>query len=227
LCQKERVRTIRAFANVITEPDVIPQELTDIQNFLIKNAVQLSRQFQDGRINASINEDEIIKAIQSKFDIELPPPRYWYDFAIKQNGESIPVNIKVTSTSTADNVQCKLGMYYALTGKWPNFANEMPWGEYFSLMKRDLNTKKDRDYYFLVVSKRHPSDVFCTSLKQIQTLVANGNNLPFQCNWGNNRSPYSRTHDAAVKFLLGKFYESIKLRANILDEFEANLGDVI
>jgi hypothetical protein len=206
---------------------MIPQELTDIQNFLIANAVQLSRQFQDGRINASINEDEVIKAIKSKFDIELPPSRYWYDFAIKKGGEKIPVNIKITSTSTADNVQCKLGMYYALTGIWPTFANEMPWGDYFKLMKRDLNTKTDKDYYFLVVSKRSPRDVFCTSLKQIRTLVANGNNLPFQCNWGNNRSPHSRTHDAAVRFLLGKFYESIQLRANILDEFEANLGDFV
>ena len=197
---------------------MIPQKLTDIQNFLIENVVQLSRQFQDGRINASINEDEII---------ELPPPRHWYDFAIKQDGEKVPVNIKVTSTSTADNVQCKLGMYYALTGVWPKFANEMPWGEYFALLRRDLSKKTDRDYYFLVISKRHPSDVFCTSLKQIQTLVANGNNLPFQCNWGNNRFPHSRTHDAAIKFLLGKFYESIKLRANILDEFEANLRDAI
>lgn len=209
------------------ELSVIPKELTDIQNFLASNAVQLSRQFQDGRINASINEDEIIKAIQTTFDIDLPPPRHWYDFAIKNGGEKIPVNIKVSSTSTADNVQCKLGMYYALTGIWPTFANEMPWGEYFALLNKGLNTKTDKDYYILVVSKKNPRDVFCTSLKQIQTLVANGNNLPFQCNWGNNRAPQSRTHDAAVKFLLGKFYESIKLRANILDEFERHLGSVV
>lgn len=206
---------------------MIPQQLTDIQNFLVSNAVKLSRQFHDGRINASINEDEIIKAIEPRFDIELPPHRHWYDFAIRNGAEKIPVNIKVTSTSTADNVQCKLGMYYALTGIWPTFANEMPWGEYFSLLKRDLSKKTDKDYYFLVVSKKSPSDVFSTSLKQIQTLVANGNNLPFQCNWGNNRSPHSRTHDAAIGFLLGKFYDSIKLRANILDEFEEHLGDVV
>lgn len=206
---------------------MIPQELTDIRNYLANNGLQLSKQFQDGRINASINEDEIIKAIKAKFDIDLPPPRYWYDFAIKKGAEKIPVNIKVTSTSTADNVQCKLGMYYALTGIWPNFANETPWGEYFSLLQRGLSTKTDKDYYFLVVSKKNPRDVFCTSLKQIETLVANGNNLPFQCNWGNNRTPHVRTHDAAIKFLLGKFYDSIKLRANILNEFEEHLGDVV
>lgn len=206
---------------------MIPEELIDIKNFLVANSVELSRRFQDGRINASINEDELIKAISTRFDIELPPPRYWYDFAIKKGDEIIPVNIKVTSTTTADNVQCKLGMYYALTGIWPSFANEMPWGEYFSLLKQGLSTKTDKDYYILVVSKRNPCDVFCTSLKQIHTLVANGNNLPFQCNWGKNRTPHSRTHDEAVKFLLGKFYESIQLRANILYEFEESLGSVI
>lgn len=206
---------------------MIPQELQEIQSFLSENAVKLSKQFADGRVNASINEDEIIKAIQAKFDIALPPPRYWYDFGIKRGDEIIPVNIKVSSTTTADNVQCKLGMYYALTGVWPSFANEMPWGEYFALMKRDLSKATDKDYYILVISKKNPSDVFSTSLKQIRNLVANGNNLPFQCNWGNNREPLTRTHDAAVKFLLGKFYESIKLRANILDEFEQHLRDVV
>jgi hypothetical protein len=206
---------------------MIPKELIDIQSFLATNCVELSRRFQDGRINASINEDEIIKAIKDRFSIELPPPRYWYDFAIKKGTERIPVNIKVTSTATADNVQCKLGMYYALTGIWPTFANEMPWGEYFRLLNKGLSTATDKDYYFLVVSKKNPKDVFCTSLKHIQTLVANGNNLPFQCNWGNNRTIEARTHDAAIKFLLGKFYESIKLRANILDEFESHLGSIV
>ncbi|MEF8712725.1 MAG: restriction endonuclease [Accumulibacter sp.] len=206
---------------------VIPQQLTEIRDFLASNGVQLSKQFQDGRINASINEDEVIKAIQSKFHIDLPPPRHWYDFAIPKGNEQIPVNIKITSTSTADNVQCKLGMYYALTGIWPTFANETPWRDYFALLKRGLSTSTDKDYYFLVVSKTNLRDIFCTSLKQIQTLVANGNNLPFQCNWGNNRNLKSRTHDGAIKFLLGKFRESIQLRANILDEFEEHLGDVI
>lgn len=206
---------------------MIPSELNEIRNYLVSNGTNISKGSGDGRIMSAINEDEITKVISAKFNIELPPPRFWYDFAIKKGTEKIPVNIKVTSTVTADNVQCKLGMYHALTGIWPTFANETPWNEYFSLMQRGLNTKKDKDYYFLVVSKKNPRDIFCTSLKQLQTLVANGNNLPFQCNWGNNRMPKDRTHDQAVKFLLGRFYESIKARANILDEFEEHLGNAI
>lgn len=55
---------------------MIPQELVDIQKFLSANVVQLSKKFQDGRINASINEDEILQVIDANFDIELPPPPF-------------------------------------------------------------------------------------------------------------------------------------------------------
>lgn len=206
---------------------MIPQELTDIQNFLIEQNVQLLQQFQDGRINASINEPKIIDVIERRFKIDKPRSRHWYDFALMRGSEKIPVNIKITSTSTADNVQCKLGMYYALTGVWPNFANEISWEEYCKLLKQNLSTEKNKDYYFLVINKNNPRDVFCTSLKQICTLVPNGNNLPFQCIWGENRELCQRTHDEAVKFILGVFRDSIKLRAKIINDFEDNLGDVV
>lgn len=206
---------------------MIPKPLAQIRDFLIKDSVQLSHDFQDGRVNASINESEILKKIQSEFEIELPPPRSWFDFAIPNEHDKIPVNIKVTTTTTADNVQCKLGIYYALTGKWPDFPNETPWGKYFSLLRNNINKEKDKDYYFLIVNKNDSSDVFCTSLKQVNKLVANGNNLPFQCNWGENRTLAKRSHDDAVRFLLGTFYESIKLRAKIYHEFKEQLGSFI
>ena len=56
--------------------NVIPQELVDIQKFLSANVVQLSKKFQDGRINASINEDEILQVIDANCDIELSPPPF-------------------------------------------------------------------------------------------------------------------------------------------------------
>jgi len=207
---------------------MLPDKLLEIKDFLISEKIALSTKFQDGRVNASINEDEILKKINKNFQIHNPPPRYWFDFAIPlESGENIPVNIKVSSTSTNDNVQCKLGIYYALTGLWPDFPNEIAWGEYFRKLRKNLSSAKNKDYYFLIVSKKNPTDIFCTSLKQINTLVANGNNLPFQCNWGNNRDLCRREHDDAVRFLLGKFYESIQLRANILSEFENSFGDCI
>jgi len=206
---------------------MFPQKLLEIRDFLATSAIQLSNNFQDGRINSSFNEQELIELIGINFDIEKPPARYWYDFAIPDGKEKIPVNIKVTSTTTADNLQCKLGIYFALTGQWPDFPNEIPWNQFFNLLKCNLSTNKEKDYYFLIINKRDPSDIFCNSLKKIDTLVPNGNNLPFQCNWGNNRIPKQRTHDEAVRFILGTFYKSIKLRSEILREFEENFRKIL
>lgn len=172
----------------LLEIGVIPKELIAIQDFLSNRSMPLSRPFRDGRNNALVNEREIIDSIAENFAIERARGRHWYHFAIDRGGDKIPVSLKVTSTSTADNIQCKLGMYYALTGIWPSFANEINWEDYFTRLKQDIGRKKDKDYYILVVNKEDYKDVFCTSLKQLQTLVANGNNLPFQCNWGNNRA---------------------------------------
>jgi hypothetical protein len=134
----------------------------------------------------------------------------------------LPVRIKVSSLSSADNVQCKLGLYYALTGANPEFANEIQWDAYFSLLRSHLNLsqRSDADYYFLVINKWNTKDVFFTSLKQLQVIVPNGSNLPFQCNWGSNRVPNQRSHNNAVVFLLGAFHGSLQLRAKTLEEFE-------
>jgi len=52
--------------------------LKDITKYLIDYDFTLSKEFADGRINASINEDEIINIIKQKFDIEVPRARNWF-----------------------------------------------------------------------------------------------------------------------------------------------------
>ena len=165
----------------------IPKILTDIAEHLQKRNVQLSKQFADGRINASINEDELIKEIQKKFDIHIIKHRAWYDFAIENKKEFYPVNIKITDTTHADNLNCKLGIYYALTGMLPDFPNEIRWLHYFEKLKEHIRTDKNKDYYFLVFNKQNPTDIFLNTLKGLQILQPNGNNLPFQCKWDDNR----------------------------------------
>jgi hypothetical protein len=205
----------------------IPQELAAIRDYLAINPVSISRQFADGRVNSTINEKEIIKSISDHFDIERPPPRFWYAFGIRRGHEILPVDLKVTKTDGADNIQCKLGIYYALTGQWPDFAGETPWRFYFRRLRNYLNRSQDKDYYCLIVNKKNTRDVFCNSLKGLTSLVANGNNLPFQCKWDDNRKPVKRTHDEAMRFILGKFRESIELRASILTEFEDEFGNIV
>lgn len=198
----------------------IPQVVGDICSYLRATNLNLSCITSDGRLNAAINEDEIISIIERQFDILKPRARAWYDFAIEQDGLFIPINIKVTDTTHADNLNCKLGLYYALTGRIPSFQNEIGWLPYFEELHKNFGYDKSHDYYFLIVNKSNTEDVFCTTLKSLKTLQPNGNNLPFQSRWRDNREPQIRSFEAAADMLLKTLGQSIKLRADIYFNFK-------
>ncbi|EQD88519.1 hypothetical protein HPSA50_0836 [Helicobacter pylori SouthAfrica50] len=192
---------------------MIPTQLNEIAEFLRTNPYSLSQPLQDGRLNSSVNEEEILNTIKGHFSIQLPKAREWWDFGFEENDIFYPVNIKITTTKTADNLNCKLGIYYALCGLLPEFNNEIAWEKYFQKLHKDLGTNTNRDYYFLIINKNDPKDIFINSLKGIQTLQPN--NLPFQCKWDNNREIVQRSFMESKNFILSALAESIKLRANI------------
>lgn len=172
---------------------MIPTQLNEIAEFLKTNPYHLSQPLQDGRLNSSINEEEILNTIKDYFPIQLPKAREWWDFSFEENDIFYPVNIKTTTTKTADNLNCKLGIYYALCGLVPEFNNEIAWEKYFQKLHKDLGKNTDRDYYFLIINKNDPKDIFINSLKGIQTLQPNGNNLPFQCKWVTTEKSFKET----------------------------------
>ncbi len=192
---------------------MIPTQLNEIAEFLKTNPYNLSQPLQDGRLNSSINKEEILNTIKDYFPIQLPKAREWWDFSFKKNDISYPVNIKTTTTKTADNLNGKLGIYYALCGLLPEFNNEIAWEKYFQKLHKDLGKNTNRDYYFLIINKNDPKDVFINSLKGIQTLQPN--NLPFQCKWDNNREIVQRDFDGSKNFILSALAKSVTLRANI------------
>ncbi len=149
---------------------MIPTQLNEIAEFLKTNPYNLSQPLQDGRLNSSVNEEEILNTIKHSFPIQLPKAREWWDFSFEENDIFYPVNIKTTTTKTADNLNCKLGIYYALCGLVPEFNNEIAWEKYFQKLHKDLGKNTDRDYYFLIINKNDPKDIFINSLKGIQTL---------------------------------------------------------
>lgn len=195
-----------------------PQKLVEIVEFLQKDNLKLSQKSRDGRINSALNEDEILDIINFGFKINRQKVRDWIDFSIEIGNIYYPVNIKVTTTTTTDNLNCKLGIYYALTGMQPNFSNDIQWPNYFKILSEHLQ-ENDKDYYFLVVSKTDLNDIFLTSLKTLQELTPNGNNLPFQANWEKNRKGVLRTYDEAKEFILSNFAKSLKLRAKAYQSF--------
>ncbi len=202
------------------EESKIPSEITKICSYLSTHHLKLSSRHSDGRINAAINEDEILNTLESHFDFIRPRARAWYDLAIEDSSHFYPINIKVTDTTHADNLNCKLGIYYALTGLKPSFPNEIDWLDFFENLRNDFGTDQEQDYYFLIVNKQNPTDTFCATLRGLQTLTPNGNNLPFQCKWNSNRQVKRRNFDEASQFILKTFGESIKLRSSIYFNFK-------
>ncbi|MCQ2716197.1 restriction endonuclease [Helicobacter pylori] len=192
---------------------MVPTQLNEIAEFLRTNPYILSQPLQDGRLNSSVNEKENLNTIKDSFPIQLPRAREWWDFSFEENDIFYPVNIKTATTKTADNLNCKLGIYYALCGLVPEFNNEIAWEKYFHKLHKDLGKNTDRDYYFLIINKNDPKDIFINSLKGIQTLQPN--NLPFQCKWDNNRKIVQRIFIESKNFILSTLAKSVKLRANI------------
>ena len=188
--------------------------LNRIVSFLETNPVVLSSDNADGRVNSGINEDEILEELMESplgGVIERPNIRAWYDFAINVGGRRIYVNIKVSDLSNraADNLSAKKGMGYALTG-----IENLPdnWPDFNSAICRNL--RFGFDYYFLVVNKNNSRDVFWTSLKRIQRLQPNGNNLPFQCDWSINREWSGRSEEEATKYILEVYLSSWDKKIN-------------
>jgi hypothetical protein len=192
----------------------IPNLLLEIREFLNKNPVSLSSNNSDGRIDSANNEEVIISQIEKNFEIMDSRAREWFDFKFKSGNEWHYVNVKVSKLgSQADNLSCKLGVYLSLTGVEPPFQNEVGWEKYWKSLKQNLNTNNNSDYYFLVINKNDTSDVIVNSLKNLKKLTPNGNNLPFQCVWRDNRDLANRTHDEAAEYILRVFSESVRKSA--------------
>ncbi|WQS69644.1 restriction endonuclease [Helicobacter pylori] len=202
---------------------MIPTQLNEIAEFLKTNPCHLSQPLQDGRLNSSVNEEEILNTIKDHFPIQLPKAREWWDFSFEENDIFYPVNIKTTTTKTADNLNGKLGIYYALCGLVPEFNNEIAWEKYFQKPHKDLGKNTNKDYYFLIINKNDPKDIFINSLKGIQTLQPN--NLPFQCKWDNNREIVQRDFDESKNFTLSALAKSVKSRASIYLTFKEVFGE--
>lgn len=197
-----------------------PKLLLEVQDFLIGNTLSFPEYTEDGRTNSTLYRKEIIEKLSKEFGskINYPKVRDWFSFSFKEEGEFFPVNIKVSTMNTADNLNCRLGIYFALTGKIPPFDNEVDWEEYFKALQRDLEFTQ-KDYYFLIINKNNPKDVILNSLKGLKKINPNGNNLPFQAKWSENRERVSRTYDEAKDFILRCFSQSLRLRVNAYNSF--------
>ena len=202
----------------------------ELNNFKYNNNNLIKSKTGDGRAESTESEHEFCKALKkfleqnTDFTAEIAPPRCWYDIAIYYKNFFLPVNIKLTDGKGADNISSKLGLFYALTGIDPkNVKNLTHWDVYANALTNNYNDNLEADYYLIVYNKI-TENILLNSLKRINKLVPNGNNLPFQCNWGilENQVPTSRNLQEQCKYLMNIFIQSWKKRINF-DAFSSLL----
>lgn len=195
-----------------------PQELIDAVNYL-SGIVTISESHEDGRVNSITDEDTVIDLLINKYgykNVEKPPARCWWD--VKLFGKYY-LNIKSSdfSKGASDNFSSKAAILYALTDLPEDVVNVSSWGKFQDALKN--NAGGNRDYYIIVVDKG-TKKVYLQSLKSLQKLTPNGNNLPFQIKWKDNTQPVNRDYGQAYDFLVGCYKESVKRKINAHDGFE-------
>lgn len=63
---------------------MVSTQLNEIAEFLKTNPYNLSQPLQDGCLNSSVNEEEILNTIKDYFPIQLPRTREWWDFSFER-----------------------------------------------------------------------------------------------------------------------------------------------
>lgn len=175
----------------------LPLIMYKIRQFLINQPIQINNNNEDGRINSCDDESSIVDSLLKKFDnkIQKPKMRMWYDIlAFDHIYGWIPINIKTTTMLTSDNTGNLAMCVYAYTDEILDISNNNTFvnGKMSDILFEKLKNKKynrqnKKDYYFIVLNKTNSKDIIINSIKGLEFLTPNINNLPFQINWSKNR----------------------------------------
>lgn len=194
--------------SLLSEYDIMRDVQTKLNQMLDINKLNVSFS-KDGRTQSSIQEDYIIKLLQTmkEYNWYIPNIRWWFDIAIILNeNRFIPINIKITNMNTADNI----GNYSIIAYSMTNY--EMKYNIQYTNTILNLFENKsvvfeetERDYWFLIISKsfkEHKSNkIFVNSFKGISEITPNYINLPFQIKWNNNLEYKPKTTNEMFKLI--------------------------
>ena len=197
---------------------MFPTELQNAVDYLNTLTINVSESHEDGRVNSIDDEDTIIDLLVEKFgdNIETPPPRCWWD--IKVFG--YPLNIKSSNFgNAADNFSSKAAILYALTDLPEEEVTCTSWKSFQNKLQMNSSQEKPRDYYIIVLDKT-TNKVYLQSLKSLQKLTSNGNNLPFQIKWKDNTHPIERNYLQSYDFLIQCYKDSVRKKILSHDGFE-------
>ena len=197
---------------------MFPIELVEALEYLNTLTIAVSESHEDGRVNSIDDEDTIIDLLIEKYgdNVEKPPARCWWDLKLF----GYPINIKSSKFgSAADNFSSKAAILYALTNLPESEVTCSSWKQFQKKLQHNSSQLTPRDYYIIVLNKV-TKQVHLTSLKSLNKLTSNGNNLPFQIKWRDNVSPIERTYLQSYDFLIESYKESVRKKITSHDGFE-------
>jgi hypothetical protein len=173
----------------------MPNIIYKMRNTLVDANVICSTLTEDGRNNSCYDEGVVIQLLLQEYTtrVKLPLPRMWYDVLVRDYRYGwIPVNIKTTKTISSDNTGNLAMCLYAYTNYKMDLCKLYNNGKsstllYDALLNKNYNYQKKRDYYFIVINKKNNKDIIINSVRGLDSLTPNVNNLPFQVQWRSNR----------------------------------------
>ena len=198
---------------------MFPRELVEAVEYLNTLTITVSENHEDGRVNSIDDEDTIIALLIERYgdNVEKPKARCWWDLKLF----GYPINIKSSKFgSAADNFSSKAAILYALTNLPESEVTCSSWKQFQKKLQHNSSQLTPRDYYIIVLNKV-TKQVHLTSLKSLNKLTSNGNNLPFQIKWRDNVSPIERTYLQSYDFLVESYKESVMKKISAHDGFES------
>ena len=197
---------------------MFPSELVEVVEYLNSLTIEVSENHEDGRVNSIDDEDTVIELLSNQYgdNVEKPPARCWWDLKLF----GYPLNFKSSKFgSAADNFSSKAAILYALTNIPEEEVTCSSWKQFQNKLKENSSQQTPRDYYIIVLNKV-TGVVYLQSLKSLNKLTSNGNNLPFQIKWKDNVFPVERTYLQSYDFLIECYKESVHKKISSHDGFE-------
>ena len=197
---------------------MFPKQLVEALEYLNTLTIAVSESHEDGRVNSIVDEATIIDLLEQKYgdNVERPPARWWWDLKLF----GYPINLKSSKFgSAADNFSSKAAILYALTDLPESEVTCSFWKQFQKKLQHNSPQQTPRDYYIIALNKV-TTKVYLTSLKSLNKLTSNGNNLPFQIKWRDNVSPIERTYLQSYDFLIQCYKDSVRKKILSHDGFE-------
>ena len=189
----------------------IPSILSDLEVFVSTKRIEISNNVEGEGRGGSLHDEGSVKAALQEHEIFKnhvidEPARKFGDITVIDHDDKTrhPVNIK-TSLGGTDNCFSKAGIVYALTDlSDAEIPKAMNFQKMLNLIEEHGKPVANRDYWFLCIDKKDPSNVMVRGAKQINCWIENPSNV-LQVNWKKEKMlpPAERTWEEAYDVLVG------------------------